>query len=92
MNRDRKIKISTIEDLQEFAKQYEERDGKPRDPARISKLLRLLKKYWMRPETTDLRLGQIIGNLASQSGIKDSYQIEDDILITLLEEKIKDNK
>lgn len=86
MKNNKHIKISTIEELREFSTVM---GHTQRDPARIPKLLRLLKRYWMQPNCSDLRLGQIVGNFSAR---KDPYFLEDDALIKALEEAIKDEK
>lgn len=57
-----------------------------RDIERIDKLLELLKKYWKQDENyADLRLGQILSNIA---GNRDVFYLEDDEVIKWLEENI----
>lgn len=51
-----------------------------RDPARIDKVLKEIKKIWK--EFPDLRLGQLIGNCMNYSQI---YYIEDEDFIKLLD-------
>jgi len=51
-----------------------------RDPRRIQAVLNTLEHYWRR--YPDLRLGQIVGNLAQ--GV-DPYYIEDDELLKRLD-------
>ena len=53
-----------------------------RDPDRINELLELLGMYW-HGTNTDLRLGQILGNLNPNKNM-DSYYLEDDVLIDIL--------
>jgi hypothetical protein len=48
-----------------------------RDPARIEKILEVVRGVWER--YPDLRLGQLIGNAADIRNV-DSYYIEDDDL------------
>jgi uncharacterized protein YihD (DUF1040 family) len=50
-----------------------------RDPARIDRMLAALKKAWK--ENPDMRLGQLIVNVA---GKNDPYFIEDDVTETRL--------
>lgn len=74
--------IENIEELQNFSKELNAKLI-PRDPKRINLVLRLLKKYWT--QHSDLRLGQLIGNLAG----KDFYFFEDDKLVERLTEELK---
>lgn len=55
-----------------------------RDPARIDSVLTALRVYWNR--YPDLRLGQIVGNMADG----DPYYIEDDVLVGKLLEAIRE--
>lgn len=52
-----------------------------RDPARIDKILKLLENYWkLNP---DLRLGQIVSNMASLHRnwlVKDTFYTEDEVV------------
>lgn len=50
-----------------------------RDPGRIIEVLNELELYWY--DHPDLRLGQIIGNIAADS---DPYFIEDTVLLDAL--------
>ena len=43
-----------------------------RDPARIDRIIGLVRQYWH--EHPDLRLGQLIGNMAT---LQSSYNMED---------------
>ncbi|MBC9705305.1 MAG: hypothetical protein H9W81_10100 [Enterococcus sp.] len=54
-----------------------------RDTIRIPHVLARLERYWM--QNPDLRLGQIVGNIASTEK-QDPYFVEDEILATHLEE------
>ena len=58
-----------------------------RSPERIDNILHLIKQYWKKEP--DLRLGQILGNIAASN----PYYLEDDILekrlIKLIREKEK---
>jgi uncharacterized protein YihD (DUF1040 family) len=49
-----------------------------RDPNRIPRVLDLLEKVWK--EVPDLRLGQLIENIARDMGWNDAYYVEDDDL------------
>lgn len=54
-----------------------------RDPERIDEVLDELEEYWK--DHPDLRLGQIIGNIAQESGFDDAYYMEDGTVIRYLE-------
>lgn len=56
-----------------------------RDPKRIDKILKLIKKIWKK--SPDLRLTQLIMNALSMNS--DPYYIEDDILEKALTEYYK---
>lgn len=57
-----------------------------RDVNRIDALLDLLKKYWKQDVNySDLRLGQILSNIARN---KDIFYLEDDEVIKWLEERV----
>lgn len=61
-----------------------------KDPKRINKIIDILKSYWN--SHPDLRLGQILSNIASSCGEGiDTFYLEDDVLkeklITLLKGK-----
>lgn len=58
----------------------------PRDPARIERILELLRVEWLK--NPDLRLGQLATNLAASAGWgqDDVYYVED----SLLEEELRD--
>lgn len=58
-----------------------------RDPKRIPKVLRLIKKYWTK--CPDLRLSQLIGNLSNRH---DPYYFEDDELIVILNKLLAGDK
>lgn len=60
---------------------------KIRDPARIDYILEKLRIYW--EANPDLRLGQIISNIASRKAC-DPFYIEDSILIHMLESDIEE--
>lgn len=60
---------------------------KVRDPARIDYILEKLKIYW--EANPDLRLGQIVSNIASRKAC-DPFYIEDSILIHMLESDIEE--
>lgn len=53
-----------------------------RDTIRIPHVLARLERYWM--QNPDLRLGQIVGNIAGTEG-QDPYFVEDEILAENLE-------
>jgi uncharacterized protein YihD (DUF1040 family) len=55
-----------------------------RDPSRIEEILFLLKKYW--ESNPDLRLGQILENMASLSNQRTFY-MEDNLVIKFLKER-----
>lgn len=85
MNKPNRFHATTMEELMALNEQL---TRPPRDPARINKILKLLKKYWTAPGRTDLRLAQIIMNLYGKPG--DPYNFEDDDLIKALEKVIAD--
>ena len=58
-----------------------------RDPARIERILDLIKEYWSRPENNDSRLAQLISNFADR---KDLYYFEDNLLEIQLKEALLD--
>ena len=51
-----------------------------RDPARIDRIIGLLRAYWH--ANPDLRLGQIVGNFMPRAGAEpgDSYYVEDIVI------------
>lgn len=49
-----------------------------RDPNRIPKILVLLKKVW--EKYPDLRLGQLVENIARDMGWNDAFYVSDDDL------------
>lgn len=51
-----------------------------RNPERISEILNRIEKIW--EQNPDLKLGQLIGNVIDPKYL---YEIEDDVLISLLE-------
>jgi len=55
-----------------------------RDPDRIDEVLEEVEEYWK--EHPDLRLGQIIVNIAERN-VVDPFYIEDDELKSALEER-----
>lgn len=57
--------------------------GTPRDPARIDRVLELLREYWL--ANPDLRLGQILGNFRGKAT---SYGVEDDVIEARLKEAL----
>ena len=57
-----------------------------RDPKRIEKVLGILRLYW--EANPDLRLGQIVGNVARDVGLG-PYYMEDDILVQVLQDALK---
>lgn len=58
-----------------------------RDRKRINKILEILKEYWgLYP---DMRLGQIISNIAIDVGASDVYYIEDNILENEMKKQLK---
>ena len=63
-----------------------------RDPKRIDVVLKQLRDYWI--EHPDLRLCQIVTNLASKSGFgpciaPNIYYLEDEAFINLIKEEIE---
>lgn len=50
---------------------------------RIPHLLARLERYWM--QNPELRLGQIVGNIATVEGA-DPYYVDDEVLVTHLEQ------
>lgn len=58
-----------------------------RDPNRIEPMLEALKEYWL--QNPDLRLGQIISNMARLSGYSDPFFIEDRPMMDALKERTK---
>lgn len=62
-----------------------------RNPDRIEPMLKQLELYWK--ANPDLRLGQIISNMAASIGSIDCFYTEDDILMGVLTaENLKENK
>ena len=59
-----------------------------RDPARINKLLELIKQYWH--EHPDLRIGQVLFSLTYPC-TTDIFYVEDDMFIKTLEKKLEEN-
>jgi uncharacterized protein YihD (DUF1040 family) len=62
-----------------------------RDPNRIEVILEAIKKYWK--ENPDLRLGQIVTNLAPNTGYDtcfhpNIYYLEDDDFLKSLEKEL----
>ena len=57
-----------------------------RDPSRIDRVLALVGKLWK--QSPDLRLGQLLMNLTTQS--EDLYYLEDDDLEQRLRGKLRD--
>ena len=55
-----------------------------RDPSRIEEILVLLKKYW--EANPDLRLGQILENVASILNQR-AFYMEDNLVIKFLKER-----
>jgi len=55
------------------------------DTIRIPHTLARLERYWMK--NPELRLGQILGNIASEEGV-DSYFVDDATVARKLEEKV----
>ena len=55
----------------------------PRDPARIPDVLSWVAIYWKRHP--DLRLGQLLGNMADMS---DPYHLEDDVLLQRIKKEM----
>jgi len=52
----------------------------PRDPDRIERILDKLRRYWNRPNYSDLRLIQLFDNLTHElRKTSDLYFVEDDI-------------
>lgn len=60
----------------------------PRDIHRIDAILAALEKFWKKPNRTDLRLGQIVANIAKlDKNLDDSYCYEDKDLLAYLEKE-----
>lgn len=60
----------------------------PRDPARIDRVLALIRTAWV--QHPDLRLGQLLHNV---TGVHDDlFNYEDDVLVDDLEEWIDTSK
>ena len=60
-----------------------------RDPARIDRMLELLREVWTR--SPDLRLGQLIVNaVRPQEPCPEVFSIEDTVLARRLERTLKD--
>jgi uncharacterized protein YihD (DUF1040 family) len=55
--------------------------AKGRDPGRIGPLLAALRAYWK--SHPDLRLGQILYNVACETGV-DPFYLEDDVVLRRL--------
>jgi len=62
------------------------KNTKESDPKRIDEILNLLSMFWK--QNSDLRLGQIVENIASRSG-NHAFYMEDDILKEWLEKDLK---
>jgi uncharacterized protein YihD (DUF1040 family) len=61
-----------------------------RDPERIDEVLEELEEYWK--ENPDLRLGQIIANIAQyRCGFTDPFYISDDDMLRTIREKKDDS-
>lgn len=60
-----------------------------RDPERIEKVINLLKTYW--DENPDLRLGQILENIAGVS-YESCFYMEDQIVINYLIKQLEEKK
>jgi uncharacterized protein YihD (DUF1040 family) len=58
--------------------------NKPRNPKRIKKILKKVKKLWKK--SPDLRFGQLIFNLMRESN---QFYLEDDNFVKILQEKFK---
>lgn len=58
----------------------------PRDPERIEKVLSLVSTFWKK--NPDLRLGQIIENIASRSN-SHAFYMEDSIVIDWIKKDLK---
>lgn len=56
-----------------------------RDPDRIDDILEQLEDYW--EDHPDLRLGQIVSNIAQKEGVDDPFFIEDEELLEGLKDK-----
>jgi hypothetical protein len=66
-----------------------------RNPARIDRILKLLKEYWDRPGYQDMRLGQIIYALHSfytkeYRDTGDVFNFEDEDLERILADRLED--
>ena len=61
-----------------------------RDPNRIRKTLTLLEKFW--DYVPDWRLGQVICNIGRWAGYSDPFFLEDDKLVEILEQRLKEAK
>lgn len=72
--------------LKEMKKQYKDMiwDAKKRDPKRIDRILKLIKKIWQ--DNSDLRLGQIIDTSCSY---ENTFYIEDHELEYRLKKEYK---
>jgi hypothetical protein len=60
--------------------------GPPRNPERIDEILNLLSTYWSK--NPDLRLGQILENIAGRSG-SHTFYMEDSIVIEWLKKDLE---
>ena len=58
----------------------------PRDPGRIPEVLSWLAIYWKRHP--DMRLGQIVGNMAANYDRDDPYYLEDDDLLESMKREV----
>lgn len=58
-----------------------------RDEERIDDVLEAVEEYWK--EHPDLRLGQLIMNMASRQGHSDCFYIEDETLVRQLQRENK---
>ena len=86
-----KLPESTLKHIEEMGKNF-----KPRDPARIPKLLDVLKELWeLEPDT---RFGQLLLNFAFRGGDHREktnylmYEQEDDITLAALKKTLKKEK
>ncbi len=55
----------------------------PRDPARVERILDLLRQVWTKPGNRDMRLAQLVVNIIPDGGrltVGQVYNFEDDLL------------
>jgi hypothetical protein len=61
--------------------------SKPRDPARIPRMLEKLRLLW--EHSTDLRLGQLVDNVKKLTGPRVLFGVEDDVMEKGLDAMLK---